>query len=243
MDRAHLNLPPSWSALRDGLKQLRPLRSIYHLLRSAADLMTARPMRVAEQCELTYQQRIDPWGYGGEAQQARYRRAFAMIGDRLHGRPSPAVLEIGCGEGTFTTLLAPLCGRLTAVDASSTALERACGRLSGAPHVTLRRLDVLIDPLGSDFDLIVMDHLIDLFGRRSAYRKIASRLAAALKPDGVVLIGAMRAFDLAENAWWARLMPWGGVAILDWIGRNTALTPVATVTEAFFTYTLFRRRT
>jgi len=242
MDRAHFTPLATWAALRDGLKQLRPLRSVYHLLHSAADLVSTRPMRVAEHCERIYRQRVDPWDYGSDGQQVRYRRALAMVRDNLRGRPSPKVLEIGCGEGAFTTLLAPLCADLTAADASSTALERARSRLSGVPQVTLRRLDVLADPLGSDFDVIVMDHLIDLFGRRSAYRQIASRLAAALKPDGVVLIGAMRAFDLAENSWWARLMPWGGVAVLEWIGRNTPLLPVATVTEAFYTYTVFRRR-
>jgi len=243
MDRVRTDFWPSWPALRHGLKQLMALRSLYHLMRSSADLLAARPARVAGECERTYRRGEDPWTYRDEAQQARYRRALAIIGDRLRGSQSPNVLEIGCGEGMFTALLAPLCGRLIATDASATALERARTRVAGCPQVALRRLDVLADPLGSDFDLIVMDHLIDLFGRRSAYRQIASRLAAAVKPDGAVLIGAMRAFDLAERASWARLLPWGGVAILEWIGRNTPLAPVATVTESFYTYTLFRRRT
>ena len=233
----------SWLPARQALKQLVGLRSLYHLVRSVADLATTRPTGVAAVCERTYRGGDDPWTYRDEAQQMRYRRALAMISDELHGRQSPNVLEVGCGEGMFTALLAPLCGQLLATDAAPTALDRARRRLGDVPQVMLRRLDVLTDSLGSGFDVIVMDHLIDLFGRRSAYRQIAARLAAALKPDGVVLIGAMRAFDLAERAWWAPLLPWGGVAILAWIGRNTALVPVTTVTESFYTYTLFRRRT
>src|SRR5260221_4523498 len=121
---------------------------------------------------------------------------------------------------------APHCPGLVAADPSATALDRARIRLGGRSNLQFRQLAVLRDSPGLGFDLIVMDHVIDLFGRRNAYRDIAARLASALKPDGYALIGAMRAFDLAEQAWWSPLVLRGGVAILEWIGRHTELAPV-----------------
>lgn len=228
---------------RDRLKQIAPLRSLYHLARSVGDILSTRPGHVADDCEAIYRRGADPWRYESEDQQARYARALGLIRTALGATPSAKVIEIGCGEGMFTALLAPYCAELVAADASPTALDRARARLGGAPQVRFRTFDVLTSPLESGFDLIVMDHIIDLFGRRAAYRKIATLIANAMTPDGYALIGAMRAFDAAETAWWSRYVPWGGVAILDWIGRHTPLTPVTSVTESFYTYTLFRRRT
>jgi SAM-dependent methyltransferase len=219
-----------------------PLRSIYHLGRTVADIATARPWHVADECEEIYRNGRDPWLYASAEQQGRYRCAIEIIDAAFGARSDLKALEIGCGEGAFTKLLAPRCRHLLAADASKTALERARARLSGHRHIDFRQLDVLRDPLVSGFDLIVMDHVIDLFGRRTAYSQIARKLAAALKPDGVALLGAMRAFDLAEDAWWSRLVLRGGVAIFAWIGRHTELAPVTTETRSFYTYTLFRRR-
>jgi SAM-dependent methyltransferase len=230
------------ASLRAALKRVGPLRSLYHLGRTAADVLTTRPSRVAADCEETYRRARDPWAYSSEGQQARLRSALSMIDAAFAGRSDLTVLEIGCGEGAFSALLAARCGRLVATDASPTALERARNGLAGRSNAEFHQLDVLSDPLGSGFDLIVMDHVIDLFGRRAAYRQIAAKIAAALKPEGRALIGAMRAFDLAEEAWWSRWVLSGGVAILGWIGRYTDLLPVATVTESFYTHTLFRRR-
>ena len=228
--------------LRDALTRVTPLRSVWHLGLTIADHAQARPACAAAECEDTYRKGRDPWHYASAEQQARFRRALALIDGAFGGRTDLQALEIGCGEGAFTALLADRCRRLVAADASPTALERARARVGARPNLEFRRLDVLQDGLGSGYDLILLDHLIDMFGRRSIYRDIASRIAAALAPEGRALIGAMRAFEFAERSWWSPLVLRGGVAILDWIGRRTALEPLTTVTESFYSYTLFRRR-
>jgi 2-polyprenyl-3-methyl-5-hydroxy-6-metoxy-1,4-benzoquinol methylase len=43
----------------------------------------------------------------------------------LSGRRYAKVLEIGCGAGTFTRLLAPIADHIVAFDISSKAIERA----------------------------------------------------------------------------------------------------------------------
>src|SRR5688572_20593030 len=46
--------------------------------------------------------------------------------------------DLGCGSGHLTALLAPFVGRVIAVDASSSMLDRAKDRLAGVQHVELR---------------------------------------------------------------------------------------------------------
>jgi SAM-dependent methyltransferase len=58
--------------------------------------------------------------------------AAAMTGD---------VLELACGTGLFTRRLAPLAGRLTAVDASGAVIEINAGRV-GDPSVRYLQADV-----------------------------------------------------------------------------------------------------
>src|SRR5690606_7902873 len=56
------------------------------------------------------------------------------------GNRSPrdlSVLEIGCGVGRMTKMLAHLFGHVTAVDISAEMIERARNNLSGIENVTL----------------------------------------------------------------------------------------------------------
>jgi len=76
-------------------------------------------------------------------------------------RPDSRVLEIGCGTGTLTALMAEQGATVSAIDASLTMLAEAESKIAGrhlADHVTLEHMDVTrigdhFPPAG--FDLIV----------------------------------------------------------------------------------------
>ena len=64
----------------------------------------------------------DCWNFEGSAyEQARFRRQLALVDDRRYLN----VLEIGCGSGCFTRLLAPISERIVALDIAPSAIERA----------------------------------------------------------------------------------------------------------------------
>jgi SAM-dependent methyltransferase len=90
----------------------------------------------------------------------KYDRQIAMLGGRRYGR----ALEIGCGGGVFTRMVAPLCDYLLAVDVAPAAIERA-GR-SPAPGVEYRVANIMdIDLRQQDpWDLIVMSETIYYLG-------------------------------------------------------------------------------
>jgi SAM-dependent methyltransferase len=64
----------------------------------------------------------DPWEF--ETSEFEHRRCARLL-EILSGRRYAKVLEIGCGAGTFTRLLAPIADHIVAFDISSKAIERA----------------------------------------------------------------------------------------------------------------------
>jgi SAM-dependent methyltransferase len=93
--------------------------------------------------------------------QARYARLIELLGDRRYAR----TLEIGCGAGAFTGLLAGVSGHVTALDVSPAAIERARARGIGG-NVEFRVaniMDVALEDEGA-WDLIVMNETVYYLG-------------------------------------------------------------------------------
>jgi 2-polyprenyl-3-methyl-5-hydroxy-6-metoxy-1,4-benzoquinol methylase len=93
----------------------------------------------------------DPYEVG-ETAHGRYLDVLSMI-------PAEAqtnVLELGCGEGIFTALLADRAVRITASDISMTAIHRAKKRLRGRSNVQCCVQNLCNDPLCEDEYSIVI---------------------------------------------------------------------------------------
>ncbi|MCC6832530.1 MAG: methyltransferase domain-containing protein [Thermoleophilia bacterium] len=105
------------------------------------------------------------------------------------------VLEVGCGTGEVTAVLAGLVGpsgHVTAVDRDAVALARARDRMTGlgAGHVRLACADVTADPalpeaLGADgFDVLAGRRVLMYLPDPSA---VVRRLAGRLRAGGLVV--------------------------------------------------------
>ncbi len=124
---------------------------------------------------------------------ARCSGVAAAMGDRWY----PDILELGCSEGDFTSLLAAHCSHLLTLDASQTALDVARLRAGGALNVELRRGGLPDDVPADAFDLIVLnDCLHDL--ELSALTATANRLPLLCKEGGRIVI-AMRHESAAQD--------------------------------------------
>ena len=73
----------------------------------------------------------DPWHMASEQEQTRFVETCAII-ERELGDRFESLLEIGCGEGHQTVHLTDLAERVTGLDVSETAIERARRRLPEA---------------------------------------------------------------------------------------------------------------
>ena len=134
--------------------------------------------------------RGDPWGLeSSDFERERYRRLISMLDPSGYDR----VLEIGCGAGAFSRLLAPRARRLLALDVSSTAIaasQIACRTLSQAEFRVRNIMDY--DPKQEGpWDLIVMSETIYYLGWLYSFFDVcwlASELFAATAPGRHLLL-------------------------------------------------------
>jgi SAM-dependent methyltransferase len=133
--------------------------------------------------------RGDPWELEtSDFERERYARLTALLDQPRY----PRVLEIGCGAGTFTRLLAPRAERLLALDVSSQAIARAQVQPGLNPvefHVA-NIMDYDVKKEGP-WDLIVMSETIYFLGWLYSVFDVcwlASELFAATRLGGQLLL-------------------------------------------------------
>ncbi len=111
--------------------------------------------------------------------------------------------EIGCSEGVFTAMLAPLCRSVLAIDPSATAIERARQTCRGMPHVTFSCAALPMEMPSGEYDLIVSSDVLYLFPRDVLVIEVIPYLKKALAPGGTLLalhyLGNFGQPSLGEN--------------------------------------------
>jgi SAM-dependent methyltransferase len=107
--------------------------------------------------------RGDPWDLeSSEYERERYAHLLRM----LRGRHYARILEIGCGAGFLTRLLAPHADRIVALDISQTAIDRARALGAGPAVVDFRVANIMDYKPHADgpWDLIVFSETICYLG-------------------------------------------------------------------------------
>jgi SAM-dependent methyltransferase len=97
----------------------------------------------------------------------------------------PTVLEVGCGTGNFTELLAEFGRRVTGVDINAAYVEQARQRLESLPNVQVRCADATSAEWTETFDSVV---LLDVLEHIEADTDFLGRLQQALKPSGRLIL-------------------------------------------------------
>jgi SAM-dependent methyltransferase len=146
-----------------------------------------------------------------ESWEERYRSAAAV----WSGQPNPQLvaevsdlspgtaLDVGSGEGADTIWLAARGWRVTAVDFSTTALERAAAHAAAlgpevAARIRWRHADVRTwTPGPGSFDLVSAQYMHLPSAER---RPLFARLAAAVAPGGTLLLVGHDVSDLGTAA-------------------------------------------
>lgn len=119
----------------------------------------------------------------------RHRAIMGWL-KRAGFRHDHRVLEIGCGIGTLTQLMAEELGpggSILAQDLSPRSIEVARGRLASFSNVRLEAADVLTSELAERFDVVVLPDVIEHIPLKF-HRALFERIAAWVEPSGFVLL-------------------------------------------------------
>lgn len=116
----------------------------------------------------------------------------AVMRQLLAGRQFGSILEVGCGTGKNTGLLAEMGGEVTAVDFSPGMLAQAQAKIA-APHVTFQVADITQPwPLPpAAFDLVTCNLILEHIEELDFVVAQASRV---LKPGGQLFICELHPF-------------------------------------------------
>jgi SAM-dependent methyltransferase len=150
-------------------------------------------------------ERGDPW----EIESSKYERdRCVQLRKMLKGRRYARALEIGCGAGYLTRLLAPQADQIVALDISQTAIERARILGVGQPNVDFRVANIMDykPKVEGPWDIIVFSETICYLGWLYPFFDVAwlaVQLFEATSSGGRLLL----ANSMGEDADWL-LRPW-----------------------------------
>jgi SAM-dependent methyltransferase len=122
------------------------------------------------------------WGWGTPSGRVRAKRRARFIEEGARLGPHSYVLEIGCGTGLFTEILALTRARIVAVDISQDLLNKA--RERGLPKDRVCFLEKRFEDCVVDgpFDAIVGSSILHHLEIEEAFRKMFE----LLRPGGVI---------------------------------------------------------
>lgn len=181
----------------------------------------------------------DPWDYGSDYEQTKYRQTLSLLPE---GKIERAI-ELGCAEGQFTALLASRVGHLLACDISPTALRRTAARCRQFSNVQYRELDMLEEPIGSGFNLIVCSEAV-YYMPRPRLEEVARRMAEALAPGGHLLMahGHVVSDDRTDTGFdWGGEPAFGAFTIGAVFSKLEILDLVKVLRSELYSIVLFRR--
>ncbi|HVC23570.1 MAG TPA: SAM-dependent methyltransferase [Candidatus Dormibacteraeota bacterium] len=133
--------------------------------------------------ESLYAANPDPWGF-----ETRWyeRRKHALTVASLPRPRYQRVFEPACSNGRLSSLLAPRCASLLAVDAVGAAVERAQRRLANQTHVKVEQRQLPAEWPGGTFDLIVVSEFL-YYLDGDDLGAVIERILAALELEGTLV--------------------------------------------------------
>ena len=227
--------------IRRKLRNVHFLRSTYFFFRSWKERFRWASKPVLDSWLEEMYEREDPWNYLDCPEESdRFRSALHLLENARGTTAFERGFEVGCAEGVFTSMLAPHCKSLLAVDISKNALRRASERCAGT-HVKFEQWDLATSPAPTDMDLVVIMDVLELFFRPPDIRNARDKLTGAVRSGGYLLLGNSRQNDIFETSWWGKAMLRGGKRIAESFGEHPQLDLVSMEMEGMYVNALFRK--
>ncbi len=183
-----------------------------------------------EYFEDLYEQSPDPWDFETSLyERKKYERTLGV----LQGWRYQRALEVGCSIGVFTSMLAPLCDEVLAVDVSERAVDAARERLACFPHARVERRRLPEETPEGPFDLVVASEVL-YYWPEEVMLGALRRFEEILAPGGVLLAVHWR----KET----KTYPLQGDEVHELLVEHTRLLSTTTIVEPEYRLDLFEDR-
>ena len=126
----------------------------------------------------------DPWHVRSAAYERDKRQATLAVLDDMTFENG---LEIGCGEGHLTALLARRCPTMLGVDLDPTVVKRANQRYGGVPGLQFRQARLPKEFPAGEYDLMVFSEVL-YFLTEIELRCLADAVRTAARPDSHLVL-------------------------------------------------------
>jgi SAM-dependent methyltransferase len=216
------------------------IRSARYLMQSLGLLARYDPERNRIEMDAAYAKSADAWGYTTTWGESHLRCMRELLGRA--GKPRFArALEIGCGEGYVTQVVAPQCDSLLAMDVSEVALAAARARCAALPQVRFRRSDLLEGEPLSGFDLVLAMGVLEMIARPGDLRRARERVIDAMAPGGHLLVTSTRQHPVIESAWWSRYLVRGAKPLDRFLVEGGRLARAGEIESPTHLLSLYRK--
>lgn len=200
------------------------------------------PYRQMDAFDSEYATAPDHWGYTTNVhERERHLLAVRLLESVCPEGGFGRVLEIGCAEGVFTEMLAPLCNSLVAVDFSEIALDRARKRRIWGDRVTFYQWNVRVDPIPGNFEMIVTMDVLGYIRRLGKLRKVNHKLVSNLRSGDWLFAGDFRQGELFEGSWIAKRLRLGGKCVIEELATHPGLETVKTSSTESHVFAVLRK--
>jgi SAM-dependent methyltransferase len=142
--------------------------------------------------ETIYRESADPWASVTRRYRYQLRKYQVVVSFLPAERRLRNALDLGCGLGALSRLIADRADRVLGLDVAQSAIDRARSAFGDHPAITFAQADLLDLPpdLNGQFDLVVIaDTLYYLSPIDDALlQRLAHRVAELLAPGGLCVL-------------------------------------------------------
>jgi SAM-dependent methyltransferase len=140
--------------------------------------------------EALYGESDDPWDSFNPRFSYQRRKYETMMDLLPTGRTFTRVLDLGCGLGTLSRMLAARSDSVLGLDVAQAAVDHARRRHGGVANLSFERGDILDCVLTGKFDMVmIVDTLYYLPSTSdAALDEVACRIADLLEPGGICVL-------------------------------------------------------
>jgi len=143
--------------------------------------------------ETVYRDCADPWASASRRYHYQHRKYRTLVAFLPEQRRYARALDLGCGLGVLTRLLAGRSDSVLGLDVAQAAVDRAATAHADIGNIRFAQGDVLDLPAELDgcFDIVTIADMLYYLSPMSdeLLKLVALRVAALLAPSGICLLG------------------------------------------------------